>query len=64
MNEGSQHVSTGAIRRVLGYVTAAACLIWVFHGIQGGRLFSQMKAIRWGWIAVAVACAGVLAASS
>jgi uncharacterized protein (TIRG00374 family) len=42
-------------RQVLGFLIAAACLIWVFHGIHAPTLLSQLKGIRWGWVAVAVA---------
>jgi len=42
-------------RMVLGYVIAAACLAWVFHGIRGETLLAQMKSIRWGFVVVAVA---------
>jgi uncharacterized protein (TIRG00374 family) len=42
-------------RQVFGYVIAAACLVWVFHGIRGEKLIGQLKNIRWGWVAVAVA---------
>ncbi|MGD1047822.1 MAG: lysylphosphatidylglycerol synthase transmembrane domain-containing protein [Candidatus Krumholzibacteriaceae bacterium] len=41
-------------RQILGYLIAAACLVWVFHGIHGERLVGQLKGIRWGWVAVAI----------
>jgi uncharacterized protein (TIRG00374 family) len=43
------------MRQALGYAIAAACLVWVFHGIHGGRILAQVRDIRWGWVAVAVA---------
>jgi glycosyltransferase 2 family protein len=55
MTEGPRHRSTDAIRQALGWLIAAACLVWVFHGIQGDRLLRQMKSISWSWIAAAVA---------
>jgi len=41
-------------RQILGYLIAAVCLVWVFHGIHGERLVGQMRGIRWGWVAVAI----------
>jgi uncharacterized protein (TIRG00374 family) len=55
MKEGPRQKSAGIVRRVLGYSIAAACLVWVFHGIHAQTLFRQMRTIRWDWVAVAVA---------
>lgn len=41
-------------RQILGYLIAAACLFWVFHGTHVERLFSQVRHMRWGLVAVAV----------
>jgi len=42
-------------RQILGYLIAAACLVWVFHDIHGGKLLAQLGSIRWGWVAGGVA---------
>jgi uncharacterized protein (TIRG00374 family) len=52
---GSKRAFRDVSRQVLGYLIAAACLIWVFHGIHVGTLLSQLKGIRWEWVAAAVA---------
>ncbi|MDD4857772.1 MAG: lysylphosphatidylglycerol synthase transmembrane domain-containing protein [Candidatus Krumholzibacteria bacterium] len=41
-------------RQVLGYVIAAACLVWVFHDVHGDELLAQARSIRWEWAAVAI----------
>lgn len=38
----------------LGYIVAALCLIWVFHDVHPGIVWSQMRAMQWGWAAVAI----------
>lgn len=55
MITGSKYAPSNVLRHALGYVIAALCLIWVFHGIHGETLARQMKAIRWEWVAAAVA---------
>ncbi len=40
----------------LGYVLAAAGLVWVFHDIQPGRLFADVSRIRWGLVVLGIAC--------
>jgi uncharacterized protein (TIRG00374 family) len=51
--EASRNVG-GIARQVVGYLIAAACLVWVFHGIRGEKLLGEMKNIRWGWVVLAV----------
>lgn len=43
------------VRPALGYLLAAACLLWVFHDIHPGRFLSCVTAVNWGWVALAVA---------
>jgi len=54
MSTGSKYARSNVLRHALGYVIAAVCLVWVFHGIHGETLARQMKAIRWEWVAAAV----------
>ncbi len=44
-----------AARQALGLAIAAACLVWVFHDVQGHKLLAQARDIRWQWVAAAVA---------
>jgi len=46
----------GLLRPALGYLVAAACLVWVFHDIRPGRLFADFARIRWGLVALGIAC--------
>ncbi len=55
MKEGHRHRSADTIRQALGWLIAAACLVWVFHGIKGDVLLRQLRSIGWGWVAAAVA---------
>lgn len=41
--------------RWLGYAIAAACLVWVFHGIDFGELGQRFLALDWRYAALAVA---------
>ncbi len=43
---------------VLGYVLAAALLVWVFHDIHLERLSGHISDINRYWVLAAVACAG------
>lgn len=43
------------LRPALGYLLGAACLVWLFHDIQFGKLFRDMSGIHWGWVAPAIA---------
>ncbi len=38
----------------IGYLIAAACLIWVFHDVNWGELCHHLTAINWGWVALAL----------
>ena len=40
--------------QVVGYLVAAACLFWVFHGTHMGQLLSQVRRMRWGLVAAAI----------
>jgi uncharacterized protein (TIRG00374 family) len=42
------------IRRIVGYVIALACLVWVFHDIHLGRLLGQMSRLKWAWLVFAI----------
>lgn len=54
MIEHAKRNYNGVYRQILGYLVAAACLVWVFHGIHGGKLVGQLRGIRWEWVAVAI----------
>ena len=41
-------------RTVLGYLVAAACLLWVFHDVQFPELFRRVGSMNWWWIWAAV----------
>ena len=43
-------------RAWIGYLVAAACLIWVFHDIRLGELWGHLARMRWWILAPAVAC--------
>ena len=43
------------IIQVLGYLFAAACLVWVFHDFQLAHLQTQLANLQWKWIVLAVA---------
>lgn len=55
MTEGSKRSYGNAARQALGFLIAAACLVWVFHDVQGHKLLAQARSIRWQWVIVAVA---------
>lgn len=42
------------LRPVLGYIVAAACLVWVFHDIHPGRIFADISRLRWGLVALGI----------
>ncbi|MBP2681138.1 MAG: hypothetical protein H6Q78_1001 [Candidatus Krumholzibacteriota bacterium] len=44
------------MKRVLGYLFAAACLVWVFHDIDLQEFASHMKTIAWWVVGVGIAC--------
>jgi len=41
------------LKNVLGWAFAAACLAWVFHGVELHEITSHMTSIGWGWAALA-----------
>jgi glycosyltransferase 2 family protein len=43
-----------AIGRILGYLLALACLVWVFHDIRAPELLGNVSTIHWGWVIVAI----------
>jgi uncharacterized membrane protein YbhN (UPF0104 family) len=56
----------GIAQSILGYVLAAVFLVWVFHGIEFGRLFENVARITWPLVALGLlfdvlsyVCAGV-----
>jgi glycosyltransferase 2 family protein len=42
------------IKPALGYFLAVACLVWVFHDVQVGRLLDSMTSVNWWWVALAI----------
>lgn len=46
----------GFIQCAIGYLLAAAGLIWVLHDFQLGQLRSLVANLEWRWIALAVVC--------
>jgi len=51
-----QKSGRGKWGRILGYLVASACLVWVFHDIHFEQLARSVAAINWWWILPAVAC--------
>jgi glycosyltransferase 2 family protein len=49
-------VSPRRLQPLLGYALAAACLVWVLHGVRLGEMFARVGSLRWGWVAVAIGC--------
>jgi len=43
-------------RYAVGWLLAAAGLIWVLHDVHLSRLLSQLAGIEWGWVALAMVC--------
>jgi glycosyltransferase 2 family protein len=39
---------------LLGYIIAAASLVWVFHDVRVEELLPRMSQLNWGWAALAV----------
>ncbi|MFH1573645.1 MAG: lysylphosphatidylglycerol synthase transmembrane domain-containing protein [Acidobacteriota bacterium] len=39
---------------LLGYGIALGCLIWVFHDVRWAALFSNLTAMNWWWVALAI----------
>ncbi len=44
------------LKKLLGYLIAATCLVWVFHDVKLHDLAAYMKTIVWWWVGAAVAC--------
>jgi glycosyltransferase 2 family protein len=44
------------VKRLLGYLFAAACLVWVFHDIDFHEFAAHAKSIAWWAVAVGIAC--------
>jgi hypothetical protein len=42
-------------RRLLGYLLAPVCLIWIFHDIRLEALLQALAQVRWGWVPAAIA---------
>jgi glycosyltransferase 2 family protein len=42
------------VGRILGYLLALACLVWVFHDIRARELLRNVSTIHWGWVIVAI----------
>ena len=41
-------------KTAIGYLIAAACLIWVFHDVRFGELFHEIQLMNWWLVALAV----------
>lgn len=46
--------ATGRARQVIGYLLAAACLVWVFHDIHLPTFLASLTTINWWWVAPAI----------
>lgn len=44
------------MKRLLGYLFAAACLVWVFHDIDFHEFAAHVKTIAWWAVAIGIAC--------
>ncbi len=53
MNSGNTQAGRG--KAWIGYVVAAACLVWVFHDVRWSDLFSHVKAMTWWLLVPAIA---------
>jgi uncharacterized membrane protein YbhN (UPF0104 family) len=42
------------LRAALSCVVAAACLVWVLHGVRFSQIAREVVNMRWGWVGVAV----------
>ncbi len=47
---------SGRWKQGLGYLLAAAFLVWVFHDVHVERMFEHIGSMNWWWVAPAVAC--------
>lgn len=43
-------------RVLLGWLLAAACLAWVFHGVHPARFWSQIKSVDLRWAGLGILC--------
>lgn len=48
----SRRLHSGKI--FIGYVVAAACLVWVFHDVRWADLFRNVGKMNWWWVVAAV----------
>jgi uncharacterized protein (TIRG00374 family) len=53
--EQTTQVKTHSIQKIIGYLLALACLIWVFHDVHPGQVLKTMTGIKWWLILLAVA---------
>jgi uncharacterized protein (TIRG00374 family) len=44
------------LKKVLGYLFAAACLVWVFHDIDFNEFTAHLTTIAWWGVALGIAC--------
>jgi uncharacterized protein (TIRG00374 family) len=42
------------VQKIVGYLIALACLVWVFHDVHVGKVLKTMTGINWWWIPLAV----------
>ena len=57
VSNGPQHAASRVQRSwkaAIGYVVAAACLVWVFHDVRFDELFRDIEAMNWWLVALAV----------
>jgi uncharacterized protein (TIRG00374 family) len=57
MSSGPE-TSGGGGKAWIGYIAAAACLVWVFHDVRWGDLFASVKTMTW-WLLVPAIAADV-----
>jgi uncharacterized protein (TIRG00374 family) len=47
-------MSRPRFKTLIGYGVAAACLAWLFYGLNWSRLLEDLRGIRWGWVALGI----------
>jgi uncharacterized protein (TIRG00374 family) len=50
----SDSVAKRWIRRIVGYLIALACLVWIFYDVQAEQLWQNIKNINWWWVILGV----------
>jgi uncharacterized protein (TIRG00374 family) len=47
-------VKKHSLQKIIGYLIALACMVWVFHDVHIGQVLKTMTRINWWWIPLAV----------